>query len=205
MWMGEGQRERETQNPKQTPGSKLSTQSLMHGLNPRTMRSWPEPKLDSQPTEPPRCPRFYQVITNSSTTCFPTSQLISLYSQPVIWASLVPDALAYIKRFMMVVPITSTTFSSGQIGLSCGTFVNELSNLSDLVSKGFFSHHCPEHLRLLSFILWCIHIQHMVSMVPSWTAKLHFMKQAIKWYVSSLSMSLAQTESLGNTGNYREL
>ena len=33
------QRERETQNPKQAPGSKLPTQSLMQGSNPRITRS----------------------------------------------------------------------------------------------------------------------------------------------------------------------
>ena len=35
-WAGEGQRERETQNPKQAPGSELSAQSLMRGSNSRT-------------------------------------------------------------------------------------------------------------------------------------------------------------------------
>ena len=35
----ESVRERETQNPKQAPGSELSTQSPMWGLNPWTMRS----------------------------------------------------------------------------------------------------------------------------------------------------------------------
>ena len=35
----EGQRERETQNPKQAPGSELSAQSSMWGLNPRAVRS----------------------------------------------------------------------------------------------------------------------------------------------------------------------
>ena len=44
VWAREGQRERETQNPKQTPGSELLAQSPMRGLNPWTMRSWPEPK-----------------------------------------------------------------------------------------------------------------------------------------------------------------
>ena len=34
MQAGEGQRERETQNLKQAPGSELSTQSPMWGLNP---------------------------------------------------------------------------------------------------------------------------------------------------------------------------
>ena len=38
---GEGQREKETQNLKQAPGSELSTQSLTQGSNPWTVRSWP--------------------------------------------------------------------------------------------------------------------------------------------------------------------
>ena len=36
---GEGQRERETQNPKQALGSELSAQSLMRGSNSQTVRS----------------------------------------------------------------------------------------------------------------------------------------------------------------------
>ena len=58
-WAGEGQRERETQNVKQAPGSELSAQSPMWGLNSRAVRSWPELKSDAQPTEPPRCPHLY--------------------------------------------------------------------------------------------------------------------------------------------------
>ena len=53
---GQVERERKTQNPRQAPGSELSAQSPMRGSNPCTMRSWPEPKLDAQPTEPSRCP-----------------------------------------------------------------------------------------------------------------------------------------------------
>ena len=55
-WAGEGQRERETRNPKQAPGSELSAQRPMRGLNLSTARSWPEPKLDTQLTELPRRP-----------------------------------------------------------------------------------------------------------------------------------------------------
>ena len=51
-------RERETQNGKQVPGSKLSAQSPTRGSKPWTERSWPELKLDAQPTEPPRRPWF---------------------------------------------------------------------------------------------------------------------------------------------------
>ena len=51
---GEGQRER--QNLKQAPCSELSVQSPMWGSNPRTVRSWPELKLEVQPIEPLRHP-----------------------------------------------------------------------------------------------------------------------------------------------------
>ena len=46
-WTGEEQRERETQNLKQAPGSELSAQSPTRGSNSRTVRSWPEPKSDA--------------------------------------------------------------------------------------------------------------------------------------------------------------
>ena len=44
MQAGKEQRERETQNPKRAPGSKLSAQSLTRGLNSRSVRSRPELK-----------------------------------------------------------------------------------------------------------------------------------------------------------------
>ena len=44
---GKGQRERETQNPKQAPGSELSAQSPTWGSNSQTGRWWPEPKLNA--------------------------------------------------------------------------------------------------------------------------------------------------------------
>ena len=47
LQMGEGQREREIQNPKQAPGSRLSVQNPMWGLNLQTARSRPEPKSDA--------------------------------------------------------------------------------------------------------------------------------------------------------------
>ena len=54
--MEEGQRERETQNLKQAPGSELSAQSPTRGSNPQTARSRPELKSNAQPTEPRRHP-----------------------------------------------------------------------------------------------------------------------------------------------------
>ena len=47
MQAGEGQRARETQNPKQAPGSELSTQSPTQGSGSQTVRSRPEPKPDA--------------------------------------------------------------------------------------------------------------------------------------------------------------
>ena len=45
--MGEGQRERETQNPKQAPGSKPSAKSPTRGSNSGTVRSRPRPKSEA--------------------------------------------------------------------------------------------------------------------------------------------------------------
>ena len=58
VWEGEEQRERETQNVKQAPGSEPPAQSPTQGSNPPTARSWPEPKSDTEPTEPPRRPKI---------------------------------------------------------------------------------------------------------------------------------------------------
>ena len=52
----EGQRERETWNPKQAPGCELPAQSLTQGLNSLTASSWPETKSDAYLTKPPRVP-----------------------------------------------------------------------------------------------------------------------------------------------------
>ena len=57
--LGRG-RERGRQNPQ----SRLQVLSPTQGLNPWTMRSWPEPKSDAQPTEPPRRPRI--LLTSAS-------------------------------------------------------------------------------------------------------------------------------------------
>ena len=56
--MGKEQGERETQNQKQAPSSEMLVQSPMRGSNSWTVRSWPEPKSDAQPTEPHRHPRL---------------------------------------------------------------------------------------------------------------------------------------------------
>ena len=53
---GGAERERWRQNMKQVSGSELSAQSPMWGSNSWAVRSWPELKLDTQLTEPPRHP-----------------------------------------------------------------------------------------------------------------------------------------------------
>ena len=62
----EEQREGEAQNPKQVPGSELSTQSPMRGSNSGTVRSRSELKLATQPTEPPRRPSLQFFVENKT-------------------------------------------------------------------------------------------------------------------------------------------
>ena len=72
-----GDRERETQNPKQALVSELSAQSPTQGSNSWTMRSWPEPKSDAQPTEPPRRPSFY--LFNEATSTFKFAHMACIF------------------------------------------------------------------------------------------------------------------------------
>ena len=75
---GEGQRERETQNPKQAPGSELSAQCPTWCSNSPTARSWPEQKSDTRWTEPPGASDLHDFLDNmfswvfSSLTGFPS-------------------------------------------------------------------------------------------------------------------------------------
>ena len=67
VWAGEGQRERETRNPKQAPGSELSAQSPTWGSNPWM---WDHDlKSVGQLTEPPRRPsiHFFNFLPKANT------------------------------------------------------------------------------------------------------------------------------------------
>ena len=55
------QRERETQNPKQVPGSELSAQSPTRGSN-SSMRPPPTPKSGTQPTKPHKHPHRNEIL-----------------------------------------------------------------------------------------------------------------------------------------------
>ena len=71
MWAGEGLRERETQNLKQAPGSKLSAQNLTQGSNSWTARSWPEQRSNAyKQNEPPRSPRLVLSEGYEGNLCF---------------------------------------------------------------------------------------------------------------------------------------
>ena len=80
----------ETQNPKQPPGSELSAQSLTWGSNPRTARSWPEPKLDPQLTEPQRRPVSSHLLRNIFIHILLTPHT-HIYSVPVRRLTSIPN------------------------------------------------------------------------------------------------------------------
>ena len=69
---GGAEREGDTESE---AGSRLRAVSteLTRGSNPQTARSRPGPKLDAQPTEPPRRPMLYKIfsggISQHSDTC----------------------------------------------------------------------------------------------------------------------------------------
>ena len=69
--VGQREKERATQSPKQAPGSEPSAQSPPRGSNSQAVRSWPEPKSDAQLTEPPRRPSrrsfIFQLVDRTST------------------------------------------------------------------------------------------------------------------------------------------
>ena len=54
--MGEAEREGDRRSE---AGSALTAESPMRDLNSQTVRLSPEPKSDTQPTEPPRCPDVF--------------------------------------------------------------------------------------------------------------------------------------------------
>ena len=60
MSRGGAEREGVTES-EAAPGSELSAQSPTQGLNPRTMRSRPEPKSDASPTQTPGAPLVWML------------------------------------------------------------------------------------------------------------------------------------------------
>ena len=87
---GRAETERETRNLKQAPGSELSAQSRTWGLNSGAVRSWPEPKSDTRPTEPPRSPpRPSSYVINALLSA---SKVVSVvycpWEKTVTWTSL---------------------------------------------------------------------------------------------------------------------
>ena len=116
MSRGGTEREGETQNPKQAPGSELSAQSPTRGSNSRTVRSWPEPKSDTQPTEPPRRPRntTFVMILYLETTC----ALANNYHRWPL-SSIVVEALSSFQKHRPI-PEACMRLTNTSSGLSCG-------------------------------------------------------------------------------------
>ena len=82
--MGVGQRERETPNPKQAPGSTLSAQSLMQGSKPRAVRSCPKPMLDRATRVPILCPACVYIVAVVSASSIVSHQLSHLQANETL-------------------------------------------------------------------------------------------------------------------------
>ena len=80
-WTGEGQRERETQNQKQAPGSEPSAQSPTRGSNPRTARSWPGWSRTLNRLRHPGAPRTCSIY-QSSFLCRTSLHSITILHHP---------------------------------------------------------------------------------------------------------------------------
>ena len=70
VWTGEGQRERETQNRKQAPGSEPSVQSLTQGSNSRTARLWPGWSRTLNRLRHPGAPTLVLLVTHNNKSIF---------------------------------------------------------------------------------------------------------------------------------------
>ena len=61
-WVGEGQRERGTEDLKRALHWQAESSKPDSGLNSKIARSPPEPNSDTQLTEPPRCPSSWKLL-----------------------------------------------------------------------------------------------------------------------------------------------
>ena len=104
-WAGEEQRERETQNPKQAPGSELSAQIPTWGLNPWTDLSrnhdlsWNRMLADWATQEPPHCSPF-EHLSPTPAFCFVFVFMKSSEPSPVWKTTLtfVPHCTSFIPE-----------------------------------------------------------------------------------------------------------
>ena len=93
--MGEGQRERETQNRKQAPGSERAISPEPDAgleLPDREIVTWL--KSDALPTAPPRRPSYFFFCPFSPSPCHPLCvKPLSFFSAPVTFSSPTPGWL----------------------------------------------------------------------------------------------------------------
>ena len=102
-----GRTERQRQNLTQAPGSELSAQSQMQGSSPRAVRSWPEPNLDAQPTELPKCPRTNIVKMSIVPKATYTSNAIPMKIPPAFFAELDQTILKLVWNHTQKKPCTT--------------------------------------------------------------------------------------------------
>ena len=70
-----------------SPWSREPIEGRERGLDPKTLKSGPGPKADTEPTEPPRCPEpnsllYYAALPSNKTTtvCSYTPKVLSRHS-----------------------------------------------------------------------------------------------------------------------------
>ena len=121
MRAGEGQRERETQNPKRAPGSDLSARSPMRGWNSQTERSWPEPKMDAQLTEPLGCPKPRPLLPAEFCPLHPVASFLTAHPSPLFALHIDVD---------FVCTMYDSTFPSEPSFCLCGSLYLECPSLA---------------------------------------------------------------------------
>ena len=103
-WAGEGQRERESQNPKQAPGSELSAQSLTRGSNSQTR----DHDLSQSRTLKPRCFVFVFFLLVSFARHFLWDSFMVLHVEldpfifTVAWFSKEWKTVIYVSRLLLI-------------------------------------------------------------------------------------------------------
>ena len=141
---GEGQRERETQNPKQAPGSELSAQSPMRVSNSRTMRSWPELKSDTYRLSHPGAPIF----PNSLSSVIPWLPKTPCYFPPNhISSQIAYEKSRFILNFSNLKPLIKFTVKS------CGFY---LLNPSPIMTSSFLYYYfiCITRITIWNTLPW---------------------------------------------------
>ena len=150
-WAGEGKRERETQNPKQTPAFELSVQSPMQDSNPQTMRSWPEPSQSLNRLSPTQVPLYIFLIGSTNLKIEPL--ISTTIPEPTCPEPTVPWTYlswTYLSLNLLFFPFQKNTVSIKRLEIFLGyslfvsTSIQSISKFKNYMRSTRF---CP-------FLLW---------------------------------------------------